>query len=693
MDAPAEGGMPVAANWQQWAQGGYMPPVGQPSDASSNAVAPQTPAATGTLSGTQTPPTMADYARNPYQSVKDWMALQAATGNSGNAFGGPPAAPPQAPAAPPVAAAPTAVAQSAPEGASTAPSDAPLPTPPIPPSATLAAAQAASAPAGGRDYSGIYDKVVGPESGNDQSKTNPLSGAAGAAQFLPSTFADFIKSPANTGSWTPADIRNPDAQRAATAWLGSQTDAAFQSQLKRPATDAELTAGHFFGPAGAAALAANPTANSYDVLRQVEPNTVDAVFANNKSLIRPTMSAGDALQLAITHFTGGKPGAGTMVAGPGAPTGSATPAQAAPDQSGLLGGIPPFQMPYDKSQMQMPGGTKLLALAAGLLSGRSFGQGLGQGLANLTNVQAQDLANKREINSQGLQAYNANLMNLYRSQMAGNSTIRTEQQGNSPLGQPVVSKDAQGNEIVVQPLKNGQMMPLPGLTPSLLRTALANDTGHQATLTAAKTGAAAEAKDTQQDVDQMLEAGQNTQLNNQRITALQSLVPSAGTGPGLLAAKRQIATYFGVDIGNTNPDSAGLAQTIMSQTRGGGFMGKNMRTQREFNTIMEGLVNMDQRPEVLTSVVNGLQNLNGFQQHAYNDWLGLPQDQQKAMRGDQDKYQTWLRSETNDWAAQMDKNGGMYGTGSQPGASAAPATSAPTNRSYKGVGWTFTPGQ
>lgn len=169
----------------------------------------------------------------------------------------------------------------------------------------------------------LTDTIIGAESGGDPSIKNPASEAQGPGQFIPGTWSDFVKSPANTGGWTEADRFAPAgadqatkdrvtaANRAAVQWYAQANGAAIQQKFGRPATDDELLAAHLLGPDGAMALIGDPNGNVRDTLAKLSPKTVDQIFAGNAKVLSPDMTNGQALA-AITRFYRG--GGGTATA-------------------------------------------------------------------------------------------------------------------------------------------------------------------------------------------------------------------------------------------------------------------------------------------------------------------------------------------------------------------------------------------
>jgi hypothetical protein len=286
---------------------------------------------------------------------------------------------------------------------------------------------------------------------------------------------------------------------------------------------------------------------------------------------------------------------------------------------------------------------QMAALASGLLSGPTFGMGLGKGLANLNQLSQQNRESQMQRANIGMQGMYRDALLGYRGVAAGQKQEQIDQ-GNTRLGQ---------NQSKI----NFQQSP----------TA-------QAAVAGAKASATTGAKDNAEDIDSMIEGGQAAPGRQETLNQIQQALPQAGTGSGMRALRRDVANFLGVDMSNSDQlDQQQYVQSLESQVRGSGIMGKNMRTQREFNTVFEGLLNPNMDPATGQKVLNSRQNINQFQTQLYNEWGQLSPDQQKQMRADPDAYNSWYRAQSNDFFARVDKQGGLYAS---PNASAGSRTNA-----------------
>lgn len=325
---------------------------------------------------------------------------------------------PQAPSVPPPA--PPTPTPPPPTPDAPVANDTSIPVPPVPPSNPVP-------PPGGGLYPPGADGSQPPPAPTDSNQANstpspdsnqaqdpstasglPLKTRIAAAEngsggntysFIPSTFAAFVASPANSGKFTQKDIGNPAAQEAAYNWnMGENTAALKASGV--PVNDDTLSQSWLLGPKAVAAFIANPNANAYDVYAGLtSTKQADQAFSTNGKLLQKNMTAADVLQAANGFYRNAKVPTGSQVASnssSSADQGNNTPTQSGlPDQipgvgaSGLNSpGMGNFQMPQVSNQ------DRLFALASGFLQGGTFGQGLGKGLASLNQLQQQDRENQ-----------------------------------------------------------------------------------------------------------------------------------------------------------------------------------------------------------------------------------------------------------------------------------------------------------
>lgn len=373
---------------------------------------------------------------------------------------------PQAPAVPPpVPPAPPPPAPDAPVA-----NDTSIPVPPVPPSNTVPPPGGGLYPAGADGSKPPPAPVVDPAvTQADSNQANapvsvdgpnvvsalPLKTRIAAAEngpngntysFLPSTFAAFVASPANTQGFTTKDIGNPKAQEAAYNWNMAENSAALKASGV-PVNDDTLSQSWLLGPKAVAAFTATPNANAYDIYASVtSKGQADQAFSTNGKLLQKDMTAGQVLQAAHSFYR--NPGNATAVAS----SGDSTPADKGNDvPNGLPSQLPGmgasgldmmgnFQIPQVSNQ------DRLFALASGLLQGGTLGQGLGKGLANLTALQQQDRENQ-------LRGYQAN------AQVSLENSRAQNLYNPKPVGQPFQATDpVTGKPIWKQNVSQGGMM-------------------------------------------------------------------------------------------------------------------------------------------------------------------------------------------------------------------------------------------
>jgi hypothetical protein len=170
---------------------------------------------------------------------------------------------------------------------------------------------------------GISDQIIGVESGGDPSARNPNSSAAGAGQFLSSTWLDMLAKhrPDLTGS--PEELlglrNDPSLSREMTAAYAADNSGILK-QAGLPVTPGNQYLAHFAGPQGAIGLLnADPSAPAGAILG---PGVVRA----NPFLAH--MTAGDVAAWADRKMGGAGRSAPMSIAGPQAAAGESAPAPA-----------------------------------------------------------------------------------------------------------------------------------------------------------------------------------------------------------------------------------------------------------------------------------------------------------------------------------------------------------------------------
>ncbi len=162
--------------------------------------------------------------------------------------------------------------------------------------------------ASGQQPTGSFvDKVVQAESGGNANARSGTSSAAGAAQFIESTWIDFIRSMHSEllplGKDALLKMRdNPDMSREATGWLASK-NALYLNRLGIQTNDANLYAAHFLG-----ANAAGKVLTSDDRTALAAIPAIAKIISSNHFL-------GDMTVRDFKNFTNKKMGRGVSWAG------------------------------------------------------------------------------------------------------------------------------------------------------------------------------------------------------------------------------------------------------------------------------------------------------------------------------------------------------------------------------------------
>lgn len=191
---------------------------------------------------------------------------------------------------------------------------------------------------------GVVDRIIGAESGGRANVTNPRSSAAGAGQFINSTWLDVLKRnrPDLADGKSDAELlalrTDPNLSREMTSAYAAENAKGLQG-AGFEATPGNTYLAHFAGPAGArAVLSANPSASARSVLG-------DRVVQANPFLAN--MNAGD-----VVNWAGRKMGGASAPAQPSAPAASSGLNYAAGIQTALRQGNLSLAMQLQNAQQE-----------------------------------------------------------------------------------------------------------------------------------------------------------------------------------------------------------------------------------------------------------------------------------------------------------------------------------------------------
>lgn len=154
------------------------------------------------------------------------------------------------------------------------------------------------------------DRTIRRESGGRLDATNPNSTATGPAQFIESTWLQFLKEmhPDMLGAGREAALAlrtNLALSRDATEWLAGQSRAMF-ARNGIESTNANVDLGHFLGPTGATAALTKPD----DTMVRMIPELTRAI-EKNYEVFKNISTVGDLKAWSIRHS-----GSGTDAPGP-----------------------------------------------------------------------------------------------------------------------------------------------------------------------------------------------------------------------------------------------------------------------------------------------------------------------------------------------------------------------------------------
>jgi hypothetical protein len=468
----------------------------------------------------------------------------------------------------------------------------------------------------------------------------PDGNTANKYSFIPSTWASFVNSPANTGGWTAADIGNPQAQEAAFKWNWDSNKTHLTNSLGRPATDDETASAHLLGPAATAAMLKDPTGDAFKTYASVSsPEQAAQAFSTNGKLMQQGMTNSQVLAN-VGQFYGGPDGtASTDGTGTTAATVALDNSRGAPSPGGmsnadlmkLITGTSDeaksafANMPHAMSQQNV-----MLALASGLLGGPTFGAGLGKGLNSVLGLSQQEQQNTIERakamaslgNAQATKLIGLGQLGLGQGRLASLVDHRgvTEGQGAQRLGIGQQNADAHTAGV------NGAI---------------------DGTTATAKASGAANVTDQRAFNDQ----AQHARDSEQQIADLKSTLNTQDTTSPTVQAKLRnwISTTLGVNIDGVTPSGIMLNGKLITAEQTSDLLkqtgGKVPRALGEFTAIQRGLMSPNMTKDSIMTLLGNTSASNNRILGANKAWTDMtPADRTSAISKNGGLFSNWRNS-------------------------------------------------
>lgn len=488
------------------------------------------------------------------------------------------------------------------------------------------------------------------------------SGNVNKYSFMPSSWAEFIKSPSNTGSYTAADLKNPQAQEAAMGWHSQRTRDAVMKATGQPATNEQIAQGHLLGPAMLTAALQDPGGDAFSTYARLtsEGQAVSA-FTNNGGILKKGMTNGEVLGSVSKFYQSGDTGSssgsgpGPSTAPPDGPQGPArTPQQEAIDRAQASA------MAFDPSQIgagMAPINTlqnRLFAGASAMGSGANIGESFGNyGKAMI------DLQNTDNSNVMAKAKAISDATNVQTGRLTGIATALTGQQ----------KADTGDKRLVVQQDIATQRMST--------QLAIAHERTDMMDKRLAQNDPAAVAavKSSAKSLDELNGNVETADKTLRDVADLRDLISkSPGTiGPDALSRfQRTVANTLGLDIG-VSPDAASFGQKLVTalntdtiRANSKGLV--NRLTQGEFNMISKSGLNMGTNPGAAMAIMDTMEAAARRQIAQKSLWDSqAPEAQRAIVRNPNGGFRNWLASHQLEEAASRGVTGDPSGAQTPPG--------------------------
>ncbi len=578
--------------------------------------------------------------------------------------------------------------------------------------------QAASTPPSGApaQASGFYPNTMAnlatSESGNNPTAANPQSSAKGLYQFTDGTWNDFLQTPqAKAAGYTAQSVTDPNAAKAGALWLAQSNKQAIQQAGFNDVSPGDIVAAHVLGAGDTIAIkraaATNPNMPLGTVINAADKHA-NAVFADNPGFLDPKDTVAQFLAKAQNVASTGSWKGGQETASNGASdvplAGPSQGASSGGDPGSfmstyhqMLGTLPTPQALPDAPQLQgapqllgtnPSGANEALSFASGMLSGHSFGDGLGKGFGNLAQSRQQqmELANAARVqqtamgNSAAQQNF-ANNVDLTNTKNQGalnraNAAVSLAKLGIPvPVGYTPVQLPGGGWGYPMRNQLTGQMSTAPlggaggsGATPLAIvrnQQQAQNQQGNKDNsdfVGQSVKDLASQRSSVQQGID-----------NERNIDNVINLMPANGAaiGPSLGAkAIREFVNMTGLPAGDVTPDGLGLTnQGIQDMKMGEMPALKNVFPRGlagpEIKLLNGMLPDHDMNPQAILQLAQEMKADIARRTATIGMWDKMPPDQQKSVMASPSGFNGW-------WGQQMQQAYGSTGAQPDPGASISP---------------------
>ena len=327
------------------------------------------------------------------------------------------------------------------------------------------------------------------------------------------------------------------------------------------------------------------------------------------------------------------------------------------DMQSILAGFKP-------SQSQ-----QLSALASGLLSGPTFGRGLGQGLQNLAGVNQQAQENALKVaQARAMAAYHQGTLGINQQNAITKAGTLTEKSAHDQVGENLGQQRIDQNDPVAAARAKALQAQV-GKTDAQTNLIENGGTSKQAI--------------DNKDEDAFVKSQDAARDSNRAAADVMALLDKEGkaglTGPDATSRiKRFMANSFGMDVDGVSPSGIAIAQKDLANLQTKGMMastdGKIPRALGEYNGIAKGFGDISTNPDALRVIVQGTIDSNNRLLSAGTAWREMKPEDRSAAKKQYGGFSGWRDA----FSAARSDNASMTGN-QQP---------APTIQQGEKGGWT-----